>query len=341
MKVCIVCYEDVDGWILGKFALRLREELMRLAVSVEISRTPDPAADINHHIIYIDYDGKPTTKDTVMVTHIDEDWKFRRLKRQTEQGAVGICMSSHTMKKLITAGIPKEQLCYVNPAHDGLITPRPLTVGITTRTYPDGRKREYLLASLAKRINPDDFAFRIMGEGWEKVVQQLNQYGFSVHYLPVFDLAQYRQLIRSLDYFLYLGCDEGSMGFVDALAAGVPTIATRQGFHVDAVGGLIHPFETDNDLYMVFAGIAEERNKLRDSVSRWTWSDYARKHMDVWKYLLTGALPLYLTDEDGVASLANSNFSSTSASKRLVTRLGFFAGSIRSIKSSLKIGSSN
>lgn len=336
MKVRIVCYEDVNGWILGKFALKLREELLLLSIDAEIACTPDPAADINHHIIYIDFDGKRTTRDTVMVTHIDADWKFRKLKQQTEQGAVGICMSSDTMEKLVSAGISKERLCYVNPAHDGIFAPQPLTIGITTRIYPDGRKREFLLTHLARRLDPGDFAFQIMGEGWEDVVEELTRRGFSVQYSALFDRDAYQRMIPALDYYLYLGCDEGSMGFVDALAAGVPTIATPQGFHVDAAGGLVHPFESEDDLYSVFTRIAAQRHLLTDSVARWTWQDYARKHADIWHYLLTGELPQEFLYMDGVASLVDGRNPDCSVTERLSSRLGFVAGSIRALKASLR-----
>ena len=41
MRVRIVCYEDVDSWILGKFALKMREELAHLSVLCDIAKTPD------------------------------------------------------------------------------------------------------------------------------------------------------------------------------------------------------------------------------------------------------------------------------------------------------------
>ena len=53
MNVRIVCYEDVDAWILGKFALRLCENLILQGVQADISKAPDNSADINHHIIYL------------------------------------------------------------------------------------------------------------------------------------------------------------------------------------------------------------------------------------------------------------------------------------------------
>ena len=57
MKVRIVCYEDLDLWILGKFARKLKEQLTLLGVQCDIAKTPDITADINHHIIYYNYDG--------------------------------------------------------------------------------------------------------------------------------------------------------------------------------------------------------------------------------------------------------------------------------------------
>jgi hypothetical protein len=103
MKVHIVCYEDVHGWILGKFALKLQEHLRPLGVAASISKQPDPLADINHHIIYYDYDGRKTTTDTVMVTHIDTDWKRERLRQQLVNAAMGICMSAETVDNLTAA----------------------------------------------------------------------------------------------------------------------------------------------------------------------------------------------------------------------------------------------
>jgi hypothetical protein len=51
MKVNIVCYEDIDLWILGKFAKKLDEELTKKSIDTSISKHADPQADINHHII--------------------------------------------------------------------------------------------------------------------------------------------------------------------------------------------------------------------------------------------------------------------------------------------------
>ena len=85
MKVRIVCYEDVDAWILGKFARRLRDHLELLGTKADIAKVPDRTADINHHIIYYNYDGEATTTETVMVTHIDMAAKVKMLKHQLKK----------------------------------------------------------------------------------------------------------------------------------------------------------------------------------------------------------------------------------------------------------------
>lgn len=329
MRVRIVCYEDVGSWVLGKFARKLAEELALLGVSVDIAKTADPAADINHHIIYLDYKGNVGGLDTLMVTHIDMAGKLVLLKRQLASASAAICMSSDTMRVLAGFGLPGEKLCYILPAHDGEIAPRPHLVGITTRLYPDGRKREDMLVRLCERISPAEFAFSIMGDGWDEVVATLRQKGFSVEYAAQFDRERYQRMISSLDYYLYLGQDEGSMGFIDALAAGIPTIVTPQGYHVDALNGLSYPFDDDRELLAAFELIAHKKRSLIRSVATWTWKDYAVKHLEVWQYLLNQEIPYHLSYQDGLASLVSKEVASLPMKKRLIAVVRLLQGTVR------------
>ena len=286
MKVHIVCYEDVNGWILGKFALKLQEHLCPLGVAASISKQPDPQADINHHIIYYDYDGRKTTTDTVMVTHIDTDLKRERLGQQLVNAAMGICMSAETVDNLTTAGLPREKLCFVNPGHDGEMRARRTIIGITSKVQPSGCKHEGILLDLALQISPDEFQFRIMGAGWDEHVKKLRLAGFTVDHWNAFDRAEYLKLIPTLDYYLYLGTDEGSMGYMDALAAGVPTIVTTQGYHLDAPGGITHGWSQPYELLRIFEGISREKRLRQQAVANWTWPEYAKRHLAIWTYLL-------------------------------------------------------
>ncbi len=286
LSVCIVHYNNRA--ILKKFTIRLYEGLEQLKVNVVLSIMPKPEADINHHIIYSSYHRRNSTHhtiDTLMLTHLDNHYKRHKLHRQLRRASMGICMSKATVDELAGKGIPRQRLCYVNPAHDFKIRPRKIRVGIMSRLYLDRRKREYLIIQLARRIDPTIFQFVIMGDGWEGVVANLRSQGIAVEYHDQFEYARYCEIMPSLDYYLYTGLDEGSMGFVDALAAGVKTIVTPQGFHLDAPSGITHAFTTLDDLSQILAKIAEQKQNLIRSVADWTWTNYAQSHLMIWRYL--------------------------------------------------------
>jgi len=305
MRVRLICYEDVNEWILGKFALRMQADLIKMGIEADIAKVADPTADINHHIIYEQFNGITSNHDTLMITHIDSSDKFSHLKTVINNVCYGICMSKDTMQRLIALGLPKDHLCYVDPAQDGDFVPRKIQVGYTSRWYSDGRKREYLLRDLANHLDNRFFAFKFMGSGWESIVNLFLSKGFEVEYFSNFDLAGYKKLISEIDYYLYTGLDEGQMGFVDALSAGCKTIVTPQGYHLDVVDGITHPFNDSKDLLDIFDGIYEEKAKRIRSVSSWTWSNYTLKHVEIWNHILGKEIRL-MGDEtyrDGINSI--------------------------------------
>ncbi len=312
MKVNIVCYQDINKWIIGKIAKKLHEELRKLSIDSKISSEPDYQADINHHLIYNNYKGQKTTVDTVMVTHVDSLELLHLLKNNLRNAQMGICMSKHTVELLANAGIERKKLSYVNLAHDGVFKPQKIVIGITTNLYADYRKREYFLPKLCERINPDEFRFIIMGEGWQPIVNAITSKGFTVDYHDNFNYDIYVTIVPTFDFYLYFGLDDGSMGFIDALAAGVPTIVTPQGFNLDAPNGLTHPFTTLQELVEVFESIAEKKRSLIRSVSAWTWDNYARKHLEIWQFLTntfdaSKLIGQYQGHRDGIYSVEFEN----------------------------------
>lgn len=305
MRVRIVSYEDINAWILGKFARKLHEELIRLGVQAEIGNAPDPTADINHHIIYLGYnEQQATANDTLMITHIDDTSKYNRLSRQMQAARAGICMSQSVMNELVSMGLPAEKLSYITPAHDGVMRPRKLVIGITSKVQPDGCKREHLVDELFNHISPHFFSLTIMGMGWDQIVERIRKRGFSVDYYNEFNYDKYVQIVPSFDYYLYTGQDEGSMGFIDALAAGVKTVVTPQGYHLDAPGGITHAFNELEELVSIFQQIEDEKQSLMDSVATWNWRDHAKKHLELWQYLLNPSqVPASFQYNDGLRSL--------------------------------------
>jgi hypothetical protein len=292
MRLRIVCYEDPDVWICGKIARRLTEALVALGHSCTLGESPDSSADVNHHVIYLHYPGHTSGLHTLMVTHIDDALKLRRLQKGLITAKAAVCMSSDGVKSLAALGVEKTKLQHVNMAHDGKAKEKRFVVGITTRLYPDGRKREADIVRLLEFISPRDFAFKIMGFGWAPIVAKARQRGFEIEYHEEFNYDRYIEMLSTLEYYMYLGRDEGSAGFIDALAAGVKTIVVPQGHHLDAKNGITHAVTTFEELKNVFLGLAAEKAARIDAVREWTWQNYAKKHLAIWEQCIQG-VPLH------------------------------------------------
>jgi hypothetical protein len=174
---------------------------------------------------------------------------------------------------------------------DRLLPPRRIEIGITTRVYDDGRKREGFLVRLAGEMRLDAFRFRIFGAGWEKVIPALQAGGAEVDYDAgsddwQSDYAKIQAATPRFDYYLYLGMDEGSLGTLDAASAGVKTIVTAQGFHLDLPTGIDHPFTEYGELKQIFSALAEARQASVEAYASWSWRNYAREHVAIWRLML-------------------------------------------------------
>jgi hypothetical protein len=289
LRVCIVLKEK--GWILEKMAERLVENLTAWNIQAAISEYPSPSADINHWMIYYDVEGSLYPRTSIAITHVDRPVKLYVLKQRLKKADVGICMSRMMLEQLVSAGIPREKLCCIPPAHDGDVARRRIVIGLTTQLRPDGAKRERILIDLARSMRLDAFHFSIIGPRWEKVIQMLKASGATVDYSTgAQDNVVHRQMVldrlSKFDYYLYMGWDEGSMGFLDALAAGIPTIVTPQGFHLDVANGITYPFRDVSDLRVIFEGLSREMQNRIAGVSQLTWKEYARNHALVWRGLM-------------------------------------------------------
>ena len=309
-KIRLIC--DDKGWILNKFAVKMQEELESRGYCCSIGHEIDTLADMNHHIIYASCNPIVSHyNETFMITHIDSYNKVEFLKHQLRNAKMGICMSRETMERLASYGVRREKLCYINPAQDGKIKPKKYILGITHKTHEeDHRKSENVLIDLCRDLDPDYFAFKIMGAGWGEIVDYIKKMGFQIDYYPQFDYEEYLRLMPSLDYYLYWGFDEGSMGYLDALRAGVETIVTPQGYHLDIKDGITYPCRTIPEFRDVLLELQDKRRKIVKSVESWTWKNFVDKHLEVWNYLLGNDEELYVNQhkyEDGIFSVLKMN----------------------------------
>jgi hypothetical protein len=95
-----------------------------------------------------------------------------------------------------------------------------------------------------------------------------------------------RTAVPKFDYYFYSGLDEGSLGTLDALSAGVKTIVTRQGFHLDIPNGITHGFWDYDELKAIFEEIVLERRERIQFARCLTWTRYAHRHLDIWSSLI-------------------------------------------------------
>lgn len=282
MKINVIYCET--GWIVYKFAENVYDELKKLGYDVTLSKEFDKTADINHYFIpnYAPIVDKNTT---FMITHVDTARKIADIKEQTKKGGIGICMSLETRNRLIANGVQANRICYINPAQDGQIKPKKVSLGFTHRVYNDHRKRESMLIDICKKISPEIFRFVIMGSGWDNIILELNNMGFEVEYYPEFNKEKYNQLMINLDYYCYFGFDEGSMGYLDAVAAGIGTIVTPQGYHLDTECTITYPVSTIDEIVDALHDIERKKSKNLRFIERWTWKNYTLKHLEIWKYM--------------------------------------------------------
>lgn len=312
MKINIVTPGPESGWIIYKFGKTVYDTLIEMGYDATISDEFDPKADINHYFQPNTIGYSKTTKvndrTTFMITHIDTALKLDQIIELTKKGAVGVCMSKETKDRLIANGVRANRICYINPAQDGMIQPKKVTLGFTYRIYSDNRKRDNIILDACEGVNPDCFRFAIMGAGWEEIVKQLEEKGFEVEYYPEFDKQKYNELMPTFDYYCYFGFDEGSMGYLDAMAAGVGTIITPQGYHLDTGIDITYPVCTVEDIRNALLNIQAKREKYFNFAKTWTWENYVKKHIELWKYILKNEeLSVLLSNRgkytDGIFSL--------------------------------------
>ncbi|MGH9441844.1 MAG: hypothetical protein ACRD16_06175 [Thermoanaerobaculia bacterium] len=279
LTVNLVNYEQgfLNG-ILTVFATRLDAVLKELGVASQVSAKPSPRADVNHHINYLPYhhEDSPASINTLMVTHIWEGLKLDTLNHGLLTADMGVCMSRDMLEKLVAWGLPEQKLATILPAHDGRPRRRRI-VAILTNVYDDGCKRERMFPDLVKTLKRDDWTFRIMGSGWNDIVAPLVAEGLSVEYFDHFEAERHREILETADYALYFGMDEGSMGLLDAVNAGVEVIGTPQGFHQEM--GLDYSFTTQEELNEIFRKLNQNR------VEKWTWETYGKEHLELWTKL--------------------------------------------------------
>lgn len=283
LKVNVVCYEDA-GWILGRIAGRLSDELRACGVSVTQSSSPIECFDVVHHIPFHPVSGRSGVAiESMMVTHLDTHSKLSRVRRFANVGVLPIAMSRQTVD-LVNDGLPAESketaVCALLPSF--VDRPPRLRVGVFYRLYSDGRKREQVLGACLRELGMENFELFIMGSGWESEVSRFRSEGLVVSYSSEFNSTAYLAWLDHVDVVVVTGRDEGAVSFLDALAVGKRVIVSRIGYHVDYEHELVVYANSVRDFVNALRVECLRRQTAYDLVSGTNWRRYALEHLILW-----------------------------------------------------------
>ena len=315
MKIALVLNNENSGWIIEKIAFRLRDALATMGHTVIISKNKCTDVDVNHFMSY-NFVEHSDGISTAMVTHIDDVLKLQHLKNLVDKYEINslICMSAFTRELLISQGLPSDKISYVLPAVDSPPNVKKIKIGLSGRIYKDGRKNEKWLISAAQKMVLENFQFHFFGSGWEKVESSIVSSGGEVFVYPEgSDYLEDHKLIisklKDLDYWMYLGFDEGSLGTLDAALAAVPLIVTPQGFHLELPSRIDYPVTSEENLIAVLRELDSPVRLIAEAGTYWSWARYAQDHVSIWSGNFDYApLPSNLKSMD--ASLESFKFKS-------------------------------
>jgi hypothetical protein len=301
MKVNILSYEPAGGWVLYDYAARLVEHLKQHVDAVELSFEQRSGFDVTFHVNYAKLrEIKVHGLHSTMITHIDLPRKFELVKAQAEGGVWGFCMSEETTRRLATLTGHAMFANFAPPA----MMPAPrkkLTVMVSGRVYPDGRKNEAWARDFFKAFAPAELRVLAMGARWSTVLDELLPLGYEVEYAEDFERDLYTRWLQQSDHLLYTGNDEGALSTLDAILHGVVPIVTAQGYHLEQEGELIS-FATHGQLMAIARRLQQElvtTNAMRERLT--DWDAFARRHAEHWRAQLAGLAAARLQDMKAAA----------------------------------------
>jgi hypothetical protein len=269
----------------------LKSELIQSGFTAEISNNYNQSADINHFMSYVFAD-PCGGKTSILITHIDDTYKLAHIKslQKKNKELVFVCLSRQTAQFLIAEGINQANVSYALPGIDPYVEPRKIKIGTSGRIYKDGRKNEKWLLEACSKIDISPFHFNFFGNGWEEIGHKLLKFGASVTIVVENaefekERAQLIENIKQMDFWMYLGQDEGSMGCLDAALIGIPLITTPQGFHLELPLGIKHEIESSKNLQNVLNLISFEYKELIKNRRNWTWNRFALDHLAIWNLI--------------------------------------------------------
>lgn len=283
---------DKESWILTKFAKNLFFNLKMLGHETYLTGKAIGNVDVNHYIIFLfqKEDAKSyysKTINTSLLTHVNDDFRYKKIKAISKFMDAGITFSYDHLRHIKSKSLGIKKLFAVLPPCDGDLNLKKTNFGFFTNLYSDGRKSQDIFVNTVKSLNKDLVKFSIIGKGWSRIVKELRSMGYDINYQRFFLRRRYIGQLNNIDYLIYLGNDEGSMSFMDALQLGVKTIMIPQGFQKDLEKYITHKLRKDlNNFKSILKNITDEKQKFADIKNKLNWKNYAMEHIKIWTSLI-------------------------------------------------------
>lgn len=276
------------GWIIDKIGNDIKKSAEQLGIPCRIGTYEEyQGEDICYHLFtMLAVPFKEAKHNSLFITHTDDKLKENELYRNKDLFDSFICMSSEDAHFLIELGFDKNKVFGKSLAVRNDYV-KPISIGIFSACYPDGRKNEKWLIDYCKSNTNAKLAnFVFIGSGWGGVVKELESLKCSTTWLNIsrdlpYEYKFQQNYLAHLDYYLYMGMDGGAMGTYDAYAQGVKLCVTFDGFHKTL------PYVDNSfDNYITFSKqlksiLDDQQNKINFFLEN-TPLNYAKWIIDVW-----------------------------------------------------------
>lgn len=287
-KIFIINYGYKDDWILGKIASDIQREASLQGIPCRRGNLEDyQGEEICYHLAWYMAVPIPEAKhNSVFYTHVNNDFNEFNLTTLKDQFDSVICMSPEDVQYLLELGFDSDKVFgRILPARNLYI--KPLSVGIFSACYPDGRKNEQWLIDYCKTKNEAKYLnFVFIGQGWGNVANELEKIGCSYEWhnvsrsLPYeYEFQQHK--LASLNYYIYMGMDGGAMGTYDAYAQDVPLCVTFDGFH-KGLPKINYSFDNQESFFVQFDNIVNEHADRLNFFRNNTAKNYVLWLFSVW-----------------------------------------------------------
>ena len=288
-KIFINNYGHSHDWIMGKIALDIQREAQALGYECRCGELEDyRGEEICYHMSYA-Y-GVPITQakhNSIFYTHINYQLMEEHFSSLKEQFDSFICMSPEDVQYLIELGFDKNKVFgKVLPVRNTYI--RPISIGIFSACYNDGRKNEQWLIDYCRNNEKSKLVnFVFVGAGWGRVVEELGIIGCSFEWHNVsrklpFEYQFQQNKLADLNYYIYMGLDGGAMGTYDAYAQDVPLCVTYDGFH-KALPCIDYAFDNKSTFFSQLDKIISQHADRLNFFKANNPENYVKWIIDVWK----------------------------------------------------------